>query len=263
MGNTIFDKLANHIQLETGYSVVFGDDELLDEDRNQTRGVLRISQTNRGLDKEIITTTTSCYVDFVVKLEEKDEFYDRVNNYINSYQGSGITPDDNQKQIYRLYFSNFMPSSLPTKVQGSKYVTYILELDLVLYDNAMHSDDTLITIDGKPLGGILNWNETSTFNREPKSYDGSKIPYGVGCTKVRAYKLTYLPIIGDEASNTLFDIHNTLSEKQVTLGVEFPIGNPIINKSVKVSVQDFSLNLQKGTFAQVSVDFVEYKDIKD
>ncbi len=260
---TIFDKICEHIFENTGYKVTFANDEELDgETRNETRGVLRVNTANRGQDQVAITENFGMYVEFSVVIDEEESFINKMRDYMSAWQSLSLDLEDGH--IYKIYFQTLQPINYVQKISGVKFSTYVLQFTLNLFDNVMFSDDLLITINGKTLQGVIQYSGSSNFQRESHVYGGSNIPRPVGCTKIRTYNLTYMPVVGNTASELLFNIDNNLSENTITLGITFPYSDtidvsPVIERKVEVYLTSFALSLQKGTFGQVACVFTEYE----
>lgn len=260
---SIFDKICEHVQNHTNYKVTFGNDENLDgEDRNETRGVLRVNTTDRGVDHDAITENWSMFIDFSVKLDEEESFIETMTKYIKEWQSISMDLEDGH--IYKIYFQTLQPINYVQRISGVKFASYILQFTLNLYDNAMFSDDVLIEINGHVLQGVMQYSEASKFERDSHILNTTNIPVAVGCTKIRTYNLVYMPVIGNKASEALFQIHNDLIEDVVSLHVVFPYREddetltPVINRTADVSLTDFAVSLQKSTFGQVTCSFNEY-----
>lgn len=260
---SIFQKICDHIQLHTGYKVTFANDEELDgEDRNETRGVLRINTADRGYNRDAITENFNMFVEFSVVLSEESKFVDTMRQYMEDWQSYSMDLEDGH--IYRIYFQTIQPINNVQRISGVKFSTYVLQFTLNLYDNAMFSDDVQIKINGNILQGVMQYSEASKFQRDSHLIGTSNVPAAIGCTKVRTYNVVFMPIVGNEASNDLFEWHNNMLEATISLGVKFPYNDdeattPVINyEDREVYMEDFSISLQKGTFGQVSVTFTEY-----
>lgn len=260
---SIFDRICEHVQLHTGYKVTFANDENLDgEDRNETRGVLRINTADRGLDNEAITENFGLFIEFSVKLDEENKFIETMRTYMKDWQSLSMDLEDGH--IYKIYFATLQPINYVQRVSGVKFSTYIMQFTLNLFDNAMFSDDLLIRINNVALQGVLQWSENSSFQRDSHVLGSSNIPVSVGCTKARTYTIIFMPVIGNVASETLFKIHNDLLETLIDLSIKFPYIEdnesitPVIDRTVSVYLTSFAMSLQKGTFGQVTATFTEY-----
>ncbi len=261
---TIFDKICEHIESNTGYKVNFANDEELEgEERNETRGVLRINSTDRSYDTTAKLENFDMFVEFSVVLSEEQEFITRMRNYMDEWQS--LSMDLNDGHIYKIYFSTLQPINYVQKVSGVKFSTYVLQFSLNLFDNAMFSDDVLIKINGNILQGVVQYVESASYQRDSHITSDSNIPLAVGCTKIRTYTIIYMPVIGNAASNLLFQYHNALSENNIDLTIKFPYYetgvecDPVIDRTSNVSITNFSISLQKGTFGQVTVSLTEYR----
>ena len=262
---TIFEKICEHVQLHTGYKVTYANDENLDgEDRNETRGVLRINTADRGYDNDAVTENFSLFIEFSVKLDEEATFVEKMRDYMKDWQSLSMDLEDGH--IYKIYFQSLQPINYVQRVSGVKFSTYVMSFTLNLFDNAMFSDDIQIKIDGHVLQGLLQYSEVSTFSRDSHVLGHNAVPVAVGCTKIRTYNLVFMPVIGNEASNSLFYAHNNLNDTIVTLGIKFPYIEdndsitPVIDRTCGVRITSFSISLQKGTFGQVSVALTEYQE---
>ncbi len=261
---TIFDKICDHIESNTGYKISFANDEELDgETRNETRGVLRINNSDRGYDTAAKTENFGMFVEFSVVLDEEEEFITRIRKYMDEWQS--LSMDLNDGHIYKIYFTSLQPINYVQKVSGVKFSTYVLQFSLNLFDNAMFSDDVLIKINGNVLQGVIQYVESASYQRDSHVTGDNNIPEALGCTKIRTYTIVYMPVIGNSASNALFEAHDQLSESDVDLTIKFPYYEsgiectPVIDRTASVKITNFSVSLQKGTFGQVTCSLTEYR----
>ena len=262
----IFDTLAEKISDLIGFNVVYSNDnEVNDTMRNQTRGVLRLSSTERGLNKELYSERITMSINFVVNLDETNEsdFVSIMRAFMNDMQAEYIDLGDGA--LARLMIGGLSPIGTPQALNGIPFMQYIMDFDCYLAENMVISDKVEIQINGVVLKGVLNYTDSSQYSRDSHIKQATNVPYGASTTKMRAYTIQFIPLAGNEACKTLYNAHRNLSEEALELKVKWPNDvsdeDAFIFHTSNVWITQFDTNLQLGQYGQAKVLLSEYSEV--
>lgn len=258
---SIYEEIADKISDQLGYNVVFSNDEnISDNERTQTRGVLRLGPSERGVDNEVYTERAGMYISFMVRINDEPKFLDTMRQYVDEYQSQAFELPGGV--IAKLVYGSCQNSSAPAIYNGEKVVIYQLDLDCFLYDDVLMSDDLVITIDGHILKGITSFLPSYSVQRDSHVLSNSNIPAGNGAVKFRTFTIDFLPTKGNDACGKLFKLANDMLEDSMTLGIKWPVGdNPLIEINTTIWISQFDTMLNKGSFGAAKVVLSEYKKV--
>lgn len=261
----IFDELAKKLSEELGFTISYSNDlNINDSERKNTRGVLRLGSTERGLNKDLYSEKISMTVNFIVNLDEysENEFVAIGRSFMNDMQASSLEFAD---IIARLLISGLYPVGTEQTISGTPYIQYLMEFECYLSENMIISDNVEIKVNDSVLKGVINYTDSSQFSRDTHIRFGNNVPYGVATTKMRVYSIQFIPLKGNEAAKALFDAHKNLDEDSLKLKVKWPADvadeDALIIHNTNVWITQFDTNLQIGQYGQSKVVLSEYSEV--
>lgn len=257
----IYEEIAEKISDQLGYNVVFSNDENVnDNERTQTRGVLRINTGQRGVDSEVYTERVGMYISFMVLIEEETKFMETLQRYLAQYQSQLV--DLKGGTIAKFVYGPYQNVGAPTIYSGTKVVVYQLDLDCYLYDNALMSDDLSVTINGHILKGVTSFVNSYSVQRDSHIMSGSNIPVANGAVKFRTFTIDFTPTKDNDACSDIFKASNNMLEESLELAIKWPVGdNPLIEINTTTWINQFDTMLNVGSFGTVKVVLSEYKKV--